>query len=348
MQIIKPGINLNIIGKSKIVFSLSMALIVISILSLIFHKGPRYGIDFSGGTLIQIKFGGPATIDAIKSGLKAMNLANASVQTFGEESENEYLVRTDASADMDEAFSSKLKSALDSATQNESEIRRVEMVGPQVGKDLQEKALFAIFYTLLFIAIYISGRFELKWVISGVMAAALTGAVYLFSLFQVSVAFLIAVALIVTLILFWVLSLRYAMGAIVALIHDIIITVGLFSLMEKEFSLPIIAALLTIIGYSLNDTIIVFDRIRENLKKYHKESLAFIINRSVNETLSRTILTSLTTLIVVFSLFVLGGGIIHDFAFALLIGIVIGTYSSIYVASPILLFWEARGRRASG
>ncbi|MFA7013768.1 MAG: protein translocase subunit SecF, partial [Desulfobacterales bacterium] len=138
------------------------------------------------------------------------------------------------------------------------------------------------------------------------------------------------------------------MGAIVALIHDIIITVGLFSLMEKEFSLPIIAALLTIIGYSLNDTIIVFDRIRENLKKYHKESLAFIINRSINETLSRTILTSLTTLVVVFSLFVLGGGIIHDFAFALLIGIVIGTYSSIYVASPILLFWEARGRRASG
>jgi preprotein translocase subunit SecF len=180
------------------------------------------------------------------------------------------------------------------------------------------------------------------------MAAALTGAVYLFSLFQVSVAFLIAVALLVTLILFWVLSLRYAMGAIVALIHDIIITVGLFSLMEKEFSLPIIAALLTIIGYSLNDTIIVFDRIRENLKKYHKESLAFIINRSINETLSRTILTSMTTLVVVASLFVLGGGIIHDFAFALLIGIVIGTYSSIYVASPILLFWEARGRRASG
>jgi preprotein translocase subunit SecF len=249
---------------------------------------------------------------------------------------------------MDEAFSSKLKSALDSATQIQSEIRRLEMVGPQVGKDLQEKALFAIFYSLLFIAIYISGRFELKWVVSGVMTAALTGAVYLFSLFQVSVAFLIAAALVVTLLLFWTLNLRYAMGAIVALIHDIIITVGVFSLMEKEFSLPIIAALLTIIGYSLNDTIIVFDRIRENLKKYHKESLSYIINRSVNETLSRTLLTSGTTLLVVLCLFALGGGIIHDFAFAMLIGIVVGTYSSIYVASPILLFWEARGRKSAG
>jgi len=135
------------------------------------------------------------------------------------------------------------------------------------------------------------------------------------------------------------------MGAIVALIHDIIITVGLFSILDKEFTLPIIAALLTIIGYSLNDTIIVFDRIRENLKKYHKNPLEFIINRSVNETLSRTILTSMTTLAVVVALFALGGGIIHDFAFAMIIGVLIGTYSSIYVASPILLAWQGRGRK---
>jgi preprotein translocase subunit SecF len=145
-----------------------------------------------------------------------------------------------------------------------------------------------------------------------------------------------------SLILFWFLELKYAMVAIVALIHDVTITVGLFSIFDKEFTLPIIAALLTIIGYSLNDTIIVFDRIRENLIKYHKSPLGTILNRSINETLSRTILTSATTLFVVIALFVLGGGIIHDFAFALLVGIVFGTYSSIFVASPILLAWQGR------
>jgi preprotein translocase subunit SecF len=178
--------------------------------------------------------------------------------------------------------------------------------------------------------------------LSAVLAAALIGAIYGLSLFQVSTPFLIAVALIVTLALFWFLNLRYAMGAIVALIHDVTITVGLFAIFDKEFTLPIIAALLTIIGYSLNDTIIVFDRIRENLKKFHKNPLAFVINRSINETLSRTLLTSLTTLVVVVTLFLLGGGIIHDFAFALIVGILVGTYSSVFVASPILLAWQKK------
>jgi preprotein translocase subunit SecF len=214
------------------------------------------------------------------------------------------------------------------------------MVGPQVGKDLREKALLAMFYALLFITIYISGRFEHKWMLSGLMAAVLAGAIYVFILFNVSVPFLITGALIVTLLLFWFLELKYAMGAIVALIHDVTITVGIFSIFGKEFTLPIIAALLTIIGYSLNDTIIVFDRIRENLRKHHKHALDFVINRSVNETLSRTILTSLTTLAVVVTLFLFGGGIIHDFAFALMVGVLVGTYSSIYVASPILLAWQ--------
>jgi preprotein translocase subunit SecF len=152
-------------------------------------------------------------------------------------------------------------------------------------------------------------------------------------------------ALIITLILFWFFELKYAMGAIVALIHDVTITIGVFSIFDKEFTLPIIAALLTIIGYSLNDTIIVFDRIRENLRKYHKNPLDYIINKSINETLSRTILTSATTLVVLSTLFILGGGIIHDFAFAMIIGVLIGTYSSIYVASPILLAWQKRGKK---
>ena len=200
------------------------------------------------------------------------------------------------------------------------------------------------FYAILFITIYISGRFELKWLLSGLLAGALMGAVYLLSLFDVGIPILIAAALVVTLVFFWFLELKSAMGAIVALIHDVTITVGMFSLFDKEFTLPIIAALLTIIGYSLNDTIIVFDRIRENQKKYTRYPMETIVNKSINETLSRTILTSGTTLLVVTALFLFGGSIIHDFAFALLVGIFIGTYSSVFVASPILLVWQKKGK----
>jgi preprotein translocase subunit SecF len=345
MQFIKPDININFVSKRKIAFFISMAMIIVSIASLIIHKGPKYGIDFAGGTLIQVKFSAPTSLNNIKSGLAAIDLGKSSVQQFGDQGDNEYLIRTDMSTMTSQGFSTKVQEALETSTGNTVDIRRVEMVGPQVGKDLREKALFAMFYALLFITIYISGRFELKWVLSGVMAGALMGAVYLLSVFHASVPYLIAAALIVTLVLFWFLELKYAMGAIVALIHDVTITVGIFSIFGKEFTLPIIAALLTIIGYSLNDTIIVFDRIRENSRKLHKNPLDFIINRSVNETLSRTILTSLTTLVVVLALFVLGGGIIHDFAFAMIIGVVIGTYSSVYVASPILLAWQGRGRK---
>jgi preprotein translocase subunit SecF len=345
MQFVKPDVNIDFVGKRKIAFSVSLAMIIISIASLVIHGGPKYGIDFAGGTLVQVKFNEPVTLKNIKSGLAAIDLGQSSVQGFGEQSENEYLIRTDRSVMTSGGFDLKIQQALESSTGKGVTVRRVEMVGPQVGKDLREKALFAMFYSLLFIAIYISGRFELKWLLSGVIAGVLMGAVYFLSIFNVSVPYLIAAALIVSLALYWFLGLKYAMGATVALIHDVTITVGIFSIFNKEFTLPIIAALLTIIGYSLNDTIIVFDRIRENLRKYHKNPLEVIINRSVNETLSRTILTSMTTLVVVVALFVLGGGIIHDFAFALLVGIVVGTYSSIYVASPILLTWQVRGKK---
>jgi preprotein translocase subunit SecF len=345
MQFVKPDVNIDFVGKRKIAFSVSLAMIIISIASLVIHGGPKYGIDFAGGTLVQVKFNEPVTLKNIKSGLAAIDLGKSSVQGFGEQSENEYLIRTDKSVMTSGGFAPKIQQALESSTGKSVTVRRVEMVGPQVGKDLREKALFAMFYSLLFIAIYISGRFELKWLLSGVIAGVLMGAVYFLSIFHVSVPYLIAAALLVSLALFWFLGLKYAMGATVALIHDVTITVGIFSLFNKEFTLPIVAALLTIIGYSLNDTIIVFDRIRENLRKYHKKPLEVIINRSVNETLSRTILTSMTTLVVVVALFVLGGGIIHDFAFALLVGIVVGTYSSIYVASPILLTWQVRGKK---
>jgi len=342
MQFIKPDININFIGKRKLAFVFSIVMLTVSIGSLILHGGPRLGIDFQGGTLIQVKFLAPVQIDAIKTGLISVGLGKSSVQQFGELSDNEYLIRTDSSVMTTEGFTNDVKKALEAQTGGEAEIRRVEMVGPQVGQDLREKALFAMFYALLFITIYISGRFELKWLLSGVVAVALIAAVYLFTLFNVSIPFLIVAALIVTLILFWFLELKYAMGAIVALIHDVTITVGIFSLLDKEFTLAIIAALLTIIGYSLNDTIIIFDRIRENLRKYHKKPLEVILNRSINETLSRTILTSITTLFVIVTLFVMGGGIIHDFAFALIVGVAVGTYSSVFVASPILLAWQGK------
>ncbi|WP_372680473.1 protein translocase subunit SecF [Desulfosarcina sp.] len=342
MQFIKPGININFIGKRKIAFVLSLVMILISIGSLVVNRGPRYGIDFAGGTLVQVKFEAPVTIDQIKSGLTAMELAASAVQQFGQADDHEYLIRTDASNPAMEGLAEEIEKNLKAATNVPVEIRRVEMVGPQVGQDLREKALFAMFYALLLITVYISGRFELKWAMSGIVAAAIMGAVYLLSLFNVSVPFLMLAALVVSLVIFWFFEFKYAMGAIVALIHDVTITVGMFSLFDKEFTLPIVAALLTIIGYSLNDTIIVFDRIRENLRKYHKEPLSIILNKSINETLSRTILTSGTTLIVVIALFILGGGIIHDFSFALLVGILVGTYSSIFVASPILLAWQTR------
>ncbi len=345
MRFIKPDINVDFIGKKKIAFFLSLVCVFLSVLTLIVHGGPRLGIDFAGGTLVQIKFKSPVGIDAIKAGLDTVGLGKSSVQQFGQQIDNEFLIRTEISYGSGEGFSTDIKKALEANTRSEVEIRRVEMVGPQVGKDLREKALFAIFYALLFITIYISGRFELKWILSGVVAAALIGAVYLFNLFDVSIPFLIGAALMVTLVVFWFLELKYAMGAIVALMHDVLITIGIFSVFDKEFTLPIIAALLTIVGYSLNDTIIVFDRIRENLRKFHKKPLTFIVNRSINETLSRTILTSLTTLMVVVALFILGGGIIHDFAFALIIGILVGTYSSVYVASPILLAWQGRDKK---
>lgn len=342
MQFIKPDINIDFIRIKKFTYTLSTVLILISIVSLIIHKGPHYGIDFAGGTEIQVKFNGNITTEGIRSGLAAINLEKFSVQQFGEKATNEYLIRTDNSVVTDQAFSKSLAEGLKASTGMEAEIRRVEMVGPQVGEDLREKALLAIFFSTLMISIYISGRFEFKWMVSLIVAVALFGAIYILRLFGIGGILLIGLAFITSLVLFWFLELKYAMGATVALLHDVIITVGIFSILGKEFTLPIIAALLTIIGYSLNDTIIVFDRIRENLRKYHKNPMAVIINRSVNETLARTILTSGTTLAVVLALFFLGGGIIHDFAFALIVGVVIGTYSSIYVASPLLLAWQNR------
>lgn len=345
MQFIKPDVNINFIGRRNIAYAVSAIMIMTSIVSLVLHGGPKYGIDFAGGAEVLVAFDKPVDIGKIKASLKSMGFESPTVQEYGENTGDTYrlLLSGDKAESADLINQLKKHLAADTGAAVLEDSFSFEMVGPQVGRDLREKALMAIFFALLFITVYISGRFELKWLISAGMAAALALAVYALKLIDLSIPALILAAMVVTLVLFWFLNLKYAMGAVVALVHDVTITVGLFSLFDKEFTLPIIAALLTIIGYSLNDTIIVFDRIRENLRKHHRLPLTTIINRSVNETLSRTILTSLTTLLVVVILFAFGGGIIHDFAFALLVGIIVGTYSSIFVASPILIAWQRRG-----
>ena len=347
MQFIKPGINIDFIGKRHIAFILSGMMIILTIFLLVWRGGPNYGVDFSGGVLVQIKLDQKISPSEIKKALIPVQLEDSIVQEFGEAGQFEYLIRIRQTDVELSGLSDRVEQALRSEFGKGVEIRRVEMVGPKVGDDLRQKALFAIFYALLFIAIYISGRFELKWLMSIIMAISLAFVVYITSTFGVSVTWLILVALIVTLTLCLFLNLKYALGAIIALIHDVTITVGVFALTDREISLSIIAAFLTIVGYSLNDTIIVFDRIRENLRRFRRRPFEQTMNTSINETLSRTILTSTTTLVVVLALFILGGGVIHDFAFAMLVGIVVGTYSSIFVASPVLLIWEGKfGKRA--
>jgi len=293
LEIIKPGTNFDFVGKIKFFLTLSGLLIAISFISIIVRGGLQYGIDFAGGTLVQVKFKSPAEISIIKGTLKNVATREITIQGFGEE--NEYLIKLAGITPDLESLSGKIQSDLEKGFGKANfEIRRVEMVGPRVGKDLRDKATLAIIFSLIGMLIYIWWRFEF----------------------------------------------RFGVGAIIALAHDVLITVGALSLTNKPIDLTIIAALLTIVGYSVNDTIIICDRIRENMRKMAREKLEKLINVSINETLSRTILTSGTVLLVLIALFLLGGGVIHDFAFALIIGVIVGTYSSIYIASPLVIFWE--------
>ncbi|WP_319759468.1 protein translocase subunit SecF [Maridesulfovibrio sp.] len=338
LQIIKPDTKIDFIGFKTKAFIISALLILLGIGSLIVNGGPKYGIDFAGGIVVQVKFDKSVDVKVVKNALKDAKLPGLVVQSFGHADDNEILLRTSSakisSSEVRANINSGLKAGLDGTG---FEIQRLEMVGPKVGSDLRTKAVEALYFAVLLIAIYISGRFEQRWFAAAIMAGGLFAGISALQLLGMSTSVLIFGALFITLGLCWYLKLNYALGAIVALIHDVMITVGIFSLLGKEFDLTIIAALLTIIGYSLNDTIIVFDRIRENLIGKISDSLAETINISINQTLSRTILTSGTTLLVVAALFAFGGGVIHDFALALLIGVGVGTYSSIFVASPILL-----------
>ncbi len=340
MEIFKPGINFNFVGTRSIAVIISGIAILVTALLLLWRGGPNYGVDFAGGILIQVKLEKKHTPAEIREALKAINLGDSIIQEFGEKGQFEYLIRVTQTDIKLTGLDEATKKALTSKLGEGVELRRVEMVGPQVGEDLRRKALYAIFYALLMMAVYISGRFEQKWLMAIVMAGFLIAAVSIASIFGAGVTWLIIIALAVTLALCWFLNLKYALGAIVSIIHDVIVVLGAFVLTDREISLTIVAAFLTIVGYSLNDTIVVFDRIRENVGRLRRKPFKEIMNISINETLSRTILTGTTTLVVLIVLLILGGPVIHDFAFALLIGIITGTYSSIYVASPVLLFWE--------
>jgi len=299
MQLIRPDINIDFIGKRKVALMISALMILIS-LGMLAVKGLNFGIDFTGGTLVEVKFDKAPTIADVRSSISPKGFGNAVIQEFG--SPEEILIRVQ---NKDGEESSTISTAIldglsEKFTADAIEMRRVEFVGPQVGEELTEAGIMAVLIAMLAILVYVTFRFEF----------------------------------------------RFALGADAALLHDITIILGLFALTGKEFSLPVIAALLTVIGYSLNDTIVVFDRIRENFAANRKRKTPndeiTVVNGSINQTLGRTIMTSVTTLLVVLALFFLGGEVIHDFAFALIAGILVGTYSSIYVASPVMMSLAGR------
>jgi preprotein translocase subunit SecF len=290
MELFKYTKDLNFMGKSKFALVISVFLVLSSYVILA-TKGLNYGVDFAGGTIVQVKYAATAPIDEMREKLKSDTLFDgASITEFG--SADEVVIRmksTTASVTVD--IGDVTRAALNGT--GEFEIRRVDIVGPKVGSELKEKGIMSLLLAVLGILIYVAFRFE------------------------------------------W----RFAVASVVALVHDVSISLGAIALVGLDVNLDVLAAILTILGYSLNDTIIVFDRIREGVVENRIGELSDTINESVTKTLSRTTLTSLTTLFVVFTLFMFGGEIIHSFAFTLLVGIVIGTYSSIFVASPILLWF---------
>ena len=312
MEFLKRDTRIDFIGRRRIAALISISVIVI-VLSSLFFRGLNLGIDFTGGTLVEVSYSSSVNTEEVRTNLRRSGLDGVVVQYFG--TSRDVLIRLPADPEVDAAESSSLiisslrepyGETLAQSSENDSQrcvfqdgttgdctvqMRRVEFVGPQVGGELTEKGGLAMLYALIGILAYVAWRFE------------------------------------------W----RFALGAVIALVHDVVVTVGIFSLLGLEFSLPVLAAVLAVIGYSLNDTIVVFDRIRENFRKMRKGTIVEIMNSAINQTLRRTLLTSLTTLLVVVTLILLGGEIIKGFAVALFIGILVGTYSSIFVASPVVL-----------
>ncbi|MBT68316.1 MAG: protein translocase subunit SecF [Thiotrichales bacterium] len=275
---------IDFVGKRKYAMIFSAILLITSIASISF-QGLKFGIDFTGGTLIELGYEKTADLEDIRLKLSEGDFKGTNVQYFG--SDTEVLIQLEPQ----EVSSAKLSSSIIRMLGDGIDVRRVEFVGPKVGEELTNDGGLAMLYALIGILIYVAFRFEY----------------------------------------------RFALGSIAALVHDVIITLGIFSILQIEFDLTVLAAILAVIGYSLNDTIVVFDRIRENFLSTRQVEAEPIINEALNQTLSRTLMTSLTTLLVLLALFYLGGEVIHSFAGALLIGVIIGTYSSIYVASSMIL-----------
>jgi preprotein translocase subunit SecF len=342
LELVPPGLRIDFVSKMKFCLILSLLVILAGVVSIILRGGLNEGLDFSGGTLLQLRFDQPVELAQIRDALGTLGLERGIVQHYG--SENEILIRIAQTSDTEQDLGTRVQRMLqDRFPQQTVELRRAEVVGAQVSTELRQKALFALFYAILGALVYLSGRFEAKWFTALGLAATLF--VVLYSITQwfpgISPAILLVVAIVVSTIFSIILQLRYALAAIIAIYHDVLVTVAFLSFFDKEFDLQIIAALLTIIGYSLNDTIVIFDRIRENLQGQRREDFATVVNLSVNQTLSRTLLTTGHTLLVVLAIFFLGGEVLHGFAFALLIGMIAGTYSTVFIASPILVYWQS-------
>ncbi|MDD5460787.1 MAG: protein translocase subunit SecF [Methylococcales bacterium] len=281
--------NINFMGNRKIALIFSSILTVLSIISIAVH-GFQMGIDFTGGTLIEVGYQKAADLTALRNTLDAEGFSDATVQNFG--TAKDVLIRLKPHEEVSSAdLSNKVLEAINKNTAEPASLRRVEFVGPQVGDDLAQDGFLALLYSTIGILIYIAWRFEWK----------------------------------------------FSTGAIIATLHDVIVTMGFFSILGLEFDLTVLAAVLALIGYSLNDTIVVYDRIRENFRLLRNKSTEEIMNLSINETLSRTIMTSITVMLVLISLFFLGGEVIHNFSIVLLFGVIFGTYSSIFIASPAAL-----------
>lgn len=288
--------NIDFVGNFKIFGTLS-ALMIIGILVMFFTKGLNYGVDFRGGAEIQVKFKQSITLTELREKLTEANIPVSQVQTIGEESANEFLMKIQSSEQDLNKVSAEVSAMLNEKLGDKSpEILKNDIVGPKAGAQLRLSGFQAMAWALLGIMIYIALRFEFK----------------------------------------------FAPGAIVALFHDVTIIVGAFLLTQKEFSLQIVAALLAIIGYSINDTVVIYDRVREIEEANPAMSIKEVVNRAINETMSRTIITAMTTFIVAVVMFLMGGGVIHDFFFAMSIGIIAGTYSTIYIAVPMTILFSKK------
>ena len=283
--------NINFVSQFKKANIISIILFTLSII-LVFFKGLNYGIDFKGGTLIELRTEKSIKASSIRDTLGSMNLGDVNVKKFGKD--GDYLIKVEQKESNNNKLIPEIKKKLTDNLNAEIDFRRVENVGPKVSAELLESSIIAISLALAAMLFYIWIRFE------------------------------------------W----QFSVGSIIALFHDVVITLGIFSLLSLEINLSIIAAVLTIVGYSMNDTVVIYDRIRENLFKYTKISISDIANLSINETLARTIITSVTTLLALVSIYTLGGEILRGFSFAMILGVIIGTYSSIFVASPILKFFK--------